>query len=131
MSNMMEIQKRAALRAIQLLAAAGCKYKVICPDGDEFGELEVVQPKQRLRKRNPDLPYGTLSAHVRVYLEKLPPNEAVVIPVGTFDPESLRSTATAWMTTNWGKGAYMTSVSEDRTKLEVLRIDTDAEKNDA
>lgn len=131
MSNMPEIQKKAALRALQLLAAAGCKYKVICPDGEEFGELEVLQPKQRQRKRNPDLPYGTLSTHVRAYLEKLPPNEVVVIPVGTFDPESLRSTATAWMTTHWGKGAYMTSVSEDRARLEVLRIDTGAESNGA
>ena len=64
---MKEIQQREFNRAIAVLEALGCEYKIITKDGDQFGGLEVAVEKHKRRAPN-RYPYGTLTNHVRALM---------------------------------------------------------------
>ena len=120
---MKEIQQREFNRAIAVLEALGCEYKIITKTGDEFGGLEVVVKKFSLPKRRAAnrYPYGALTKHVRVFVNlELAPGDVQTIPAGEFDAESVRSVLCIMLTKVWGNDAYTTSVSGDY--VDVMRI---------
>lgn len=117
---MKEIQQREFNRAIAVLEALGCQYKIITKTGEEFGGLEVVvaKPKKRAPSRHP---YGTLINYNRELLNfDLKPGDVQSIPVGDFEAESVRSSICSILSSTWGIGAYTTSVSGDH--VDVMRI---------
>lgn len=109
---MSSIHQVAINRALTLLSAAGCKFKIITAEGDEYGELEVVAPQSRKPVRR-DLGH--------LYVDKM--NK---LPVGghlIFDhpePERLRSALSAKAATMWGNGAAITS--REGNRIELLRV---------
>jgi hypothetical protein len=114
-----EIQQREFNRAIAVLEALGCEYKIITKTGSEFGGLEVaVEKRKRASSRHP---YGTLINYNRSLLNfDLQPGDVQSIPVSDFDAESVRSSICSILTAAWGMGAYTTSVSGDH--VDVMRI---------
>ena len=48
----MDIKTKALNQALNQLKVIGCNFKVITPDGQEFGDLEVVRPRVRTRRHN-------------------------------------------------------------------------------
>ena len=122
---MKDIQKRELTRAIDLIKALGCTYKVITPDGEAFGELEVVTKKPKAERAPRKDPYGAVVAYSR---EKLDMNAAVgvvqEVPCGAFDAESLRSSLCNVLTKAWGKDTYTTAAHHN--KVEVMRIAMEA-----
>lgn len=117
---MKDIQKRELARAIDLIKALGCTYKVITPDGDAFGELEVAEPRTRKVRRALKHPYGTITAHIKKFLDMNAPIGTVQeIPCAEFDPESMRATLCPTLTRAWGPKTYTTATHRDR--VEVMR----------
>lgn len=120
---MKQIQLQTVDRAVAFLNAAGVEYKIILPDGTEYGDLEVM-PKKRTRIQR--VAHGTMTG---LYKEKISTAEiGDVIQVAIADiealgakPESLRSAATAYASMTWGNGTY-TSIITD-THVEILRIE--------
>jgi hypothetical protein len=111
-----DLKARELNRAITFIAAVGCKYKIITPDGQEFGELETVKDKTR-----PHFDYGTFRKHYKPQLNM----DAVIgeiqfIDCGGFEPERIRSGLCAYLTTNWGVGTYVTAIKENI--IEILRV---------
>lgn len=118
---MKEIQVKTLHNAIRLLSVLPVKYKVITEDGEEFGVLEVVKQPKRV-PRNPHKKWGDLSEYAKSFIESMEVGEVVFLPCADFEPESLRSSASSWMSKTWGNGTYTTLLSKDRSTIEVLRL---------
>ena len=122
---MLEVQKIALNRAITTITALNAQFKIILPDGQEFGELVVVPPK--IGRRAPSkFPAGELTEHFRHTLESLEPGQAAMIPFGKYEADDdlnrLRSCLSGWCCTHWGSGSAITSTNRDLKVVEVLRL---------
>ncbi len=117
-----QIVTKTIARAIEMLTASGAKFKVISPNGEEFGELEVVQhvEKKKVFKHK----HGTLRNIYLPHLQSLNPNEVATIPVREegVTVEDVRGSACAWATAHWGKGTYTSGVDKTFNNVEILRI---------
>ena len=110
---MEDIQKRELIRSIKLIQSLGCTYRILSPDGESFGDLQVIEPKTR--RRSPSkYPHGSLTKQVKDHVD-LNAEIGVVqkIPCGDFDLEMLRSVACSVLTVVWGKDNYVTMARGD------------------
>jgi len=111
----MEINTTAVKKALRLLEASGASFHVQLGD-QEWGAAIAKKSARKASK----YPHGSLMSHVRPYIANVKVNDAVAIPFGDFDVDSIYSTLTAHLTTKWGKGSYM--VHKAKNQLEVLRL---------
>ena len=110
---MEDIQKRELIRSIKLIQSLGCTYRILSPDGESFGDLQVIEPKTR--RRSPSkYPHGSLTKQVKDHVD-LNAEIGVVqkIPCGDFDLEMLRSVACSILTAAWGRDSYVTMARGD------------------
>ena len=115
---MMEIQLRELNKMMTLMTAMNCQFKIITPDGQEFGDLEIATTTPG---RNLKYPYGTLSGFYRPLINldaKI--GEVQIIDPGQFEAEEIRSSASSYLTKKWGKGNYTTSITKGM--IEIMRI---------
>jgi hypothetical protein len=115
---MQDIQLKQVQRALTFFDALGIKYKLITPEGEEFGVLEVKPARAR---RPLNHPYGEVRDYYRHILDL---NAAIgsvqVVPIGPYESEQVRGNIGSLLSTKWGKGSYTTAVTS--TAIEVLRI---------
>lgn len=116
----MSLQNQAVQKAIALLNASQCKFKIITPDGAEFGELIAIIEKPRLKKKSL-YPIGTLTNHFTPYLQNLNVSEIGVVPANEFEIEAVRSAISGWCARQWGIGSHMSSINRANNTIEVLR----------
>jgi hypothetical protein len=119
-----EIITKTIARAVAMLTASGAKFKVISPNGEEFGELVLAAPEPDKKRKN-KYKFGTLHSIYIPHLQNLNPNEVATIPVDTLSGitlEDVRGAACAWATTHWGRGAYTTNLDRTFNNVEVLRF---------
>lgn len=116
---MKEIQKKELVRCVAFIEALGCKFKVITPDGKEFGGLEVAPPKAY--KRTPlQHPYGAIATYYRTVLNfDAEVGSVQEVPCGEFPIKSLKSGIARELTARWGKDAFDIVITDDT--VEVLR----------
>ena len=112
----MSIKELALQKAIAMLQGANAKYKIVDEDGNEYSNF-VEQ-----RKRKSMFPLGSITNHLKPYIENMSAGELVEIPGAEFPLESLQSTTTAWFCTNVGKGSCMTAINRDKNVVEVIRL---------
>lgn len=104
-------------QAMNLLTAAGCQYKIISPDGTEYGQLESVKPK----KRHHTVPPGTYAKYFVPFLQDVKIGDVACIPFGPHDKKALSGAVTAWCSDRWGKGSYKSCSAGDH--YQVLRCE--------
>ena len=76
------LHEKALVNAVKLLNAIGVEYAIQDHDGTLHGN-GVLQTKA---KRKPlTYPYGSLSKHVRPYVDACGINQTVTIPIGRFE----------------------------------------------
>lgn len=112
---MQDLQIRELQRAVKFITAIGCSFKVITPDGVEFGDLEVVAAKTRASMK---FKKGVIRNHYRPQLNihaKI--GDVQVIECGEFDHETIRGGICSMLTGAWGKGTYTTSASENQVHV--------------
>lgn len=116
---MKEIQLREIARCVKLLEGMGCQFKIITPEGEEYGTLEVAPTKTK--SRGPlKYKYGELATFYRKQLNyDLPVGEVQVIDCGEYDPATLRGSLCSELGKNWGKDNYTTALVGKT--VEVLR----------
>lgn len=121
------VSVRAMTSALETLRAVGCIYKVMGPDMI----LVTHDPDNTFEKRTKrtrdelDTPYayGDLKRHYVPYLEKLSVGQVAQIPYNDSLPYSaLQSSASAYMSKEWGNGSYTTATNKETKCLEILRI---------
>ena len=106
-----------------MLTASGAKFKVISPNGDEFGELEVAKVSDKAKTFR--FAHGELSTIYKPILAGLKANEVATIknPDPTkYDIEDIRSSACAWACKHWGNEAHTSTIDRTFDTLEILRI---------
>lgn len=108
-------------KALATIKASGAQFRIILPDGTQYGNLEVRGPKPK--KRNLKHPYGALKAHYFPFVKDLQPGGFVEVPWGAFLPGPLMSGISAWGCHTWGNGKITVAVNRDRKCIEVLRAD--------
>lgn len=106
-------------RAIALLNAAKAKYKIILPDGTEYGELVVAKART---KRNSKHPHGMMSAYFQPLIKDMQPGEVLVVDASIYGPVDLRATMSGWCAARWGKGNVITSINHENNTVEVMRV---------
>jgi len=114
-----EIISKTIASAVRLLNATGAKYKVIAPDGTEYGDLVIQTEKPRVRVTTHER--GYYNDHITPFLGGVKPGDVVTIPYKAGStPIEMRSVATAKCHQLWGKGSYTSSVGKHG--VEILRI---------
>lgn len=119
--NQPQVITKTIAKAVELLKASGAKFKVISPNGEEFGELEVVAAKQKTFR----FAHGELCNIYRAQLEGLSVGEIATIknPDTTkYDLEDIRSSACSWISKHWGTDAHTSTIDRTFDAIEILRI---------
>jgi hypothetical protein len=116
---MKDIQLKEFQRAVKFIDALGCTYKIITPEGEEFGTLEVKPIKDR--KRAPlRYPYGEISKFYKPQLNlQAEIGEVQEIAIGKFTAEDIRSGVSSMLSREWGVDTYTTNIND--SAVEILR----------
>ena len=118
---MKEIQLKELHKMVNYMTAIGCTFKVITPDGQEFGTLEVVVHKPRTRGPLRHK-FGAIAEWYKPQIDlDIEIGEVQTIKFGEFSPEEIRSGICSLLSKRWGKETYTTNVLADA--IEVLRTD--------
>ena len=124
------VVKQCKLIEAMLSKLPGARFKIVLPDGQEFGTLVEAAPpkppKTTSPKRNLTMPYGTIAKVFSGYLMPMTSGDVASIPidVGTtvgITPQRLRDNVQAWCCGHWGKGNYTVDFNAAGTMIEVLR----------
>lgn len=118
---MIEIQMKELQRCIKFITAINCQFKIITPEGEEFGELVVEQKKKRTVDRSsPRYPFGEIARWYKPFINlDLKVGEVMTVPFGDFDKKSVQSGVISFLVKSWGKKTF-TSVTTE-TQIEILR----------
>lgn len=124
MTEWTELKQRVLLDALKRIDNLGVRYKIIAPDGAEYGTLMAVQPqpeKQRKRKP-PKYERNALRDYVLGFIGKMAPGDEVTVPVGDFDIKAVQSSLSSRAGSLWGEGNYLTTRDSKRTGVTILRV---------
>ena len=116
-----QVITKTIAKAVELLKASGAQFKVISPNGDEFGELEVAPEKQKTFR----FTRGELSSFYKPLLENLKVGEVATFKnpdPAKYDIEDFRSSACSWISKEWGIGAHTSTIDRTFDTLEILRV---------
>ena len=114
---MKDLQRKELTRVLMFIDSIGCKYKIITDEGKEFGTLELAPIKKR---KTSMYVHGEISRWYRPHVD-LDVGVGVVqeIPLGKYPAETIRGGMCAWLTKEWGKDTYVTSITD--THVELMR----------
>ena len=118
---MVNLRKRVVEQLVATLSAMGAKYKIILPDGTEYGELEI-KPADNKKTKNILYPRGATRAYYEPFLSSLRVGEEVSIPYASWDPKILKSNIHSWCYDNWGSMNYLIDKDDKNTCVCVLRM---------
>lgn len=115
---MQEIQLKQVQRALTFFDAMGIKYKLIAPDGQEFGDLQV-QPLKKIRQPRKH-PHGEMSKWYRSQFNfDAGLGQVQTIHSGPYTGQEIRGGLCAMATKAWGHRTYVTNVTD--TAVEIMR----------
>ena len=103
-------------KAIKLLDATGCKYKVIAPDDAEYGELKIQPPAKKVRKINNFRKTG----YVDVIKNQKIGEVKIFNPPDGATPKAMQKAIAGTAAVIHGNGNYRSMITE--THVEGLRI---------
>ena len=112
------VKKIAIMKAIAMLKAVGCQFKVVDPEGSEYGELSI---KKLPRRVNP-FPKGAVQNHVHPRIESMKPCDTVMIPFSQFGGKVIARSVSAYARKNWGENSYTAHRDPKAATVEILRI---------
>lgn len=114
----------AVHRAINWLNSSGVKYKIVMPDGTEYGELQLAPPAPPDGpKRARRYPLGAARSYYAPLIKDMKPGDIVRVPVGVFDLESLQSGICAYASANWGNQTAITRRAPEHNAVEIMRVE--------
>jgi|688.fasta_scaffold849650_2 hypothetical protein len=121
---MLDIQKTAIARLINALNGAGADYKIILPDGTEYGTLETKPVKKAKPKSSRASPYprGELSGYIAPFLSGMVAGDVMVIPYDKYPGTLLAARCYSAGFDAWGKGNCMGSRNDKTKTVEIMRL---------
>jgi len=121
MKETIDIRTVALNRAITLLDSVGAQYKIIAPDGGEFGELIAAPPRSGGRAPL-EHPYGDISAYYQPLVEGMEIGDVVQVPISRFSLKAIQGGVASFAGAMWGAGSVMTQQRPDEGLVDVFRI---------
>ncbi len=121
---MLDIQKTAIARLIKALDGAGANYKIILPDGTEYGTLETKPVKKVKPKSSRASPYprGELAGYIAPFLADLPVGGVASVPYDKYPGTLLAARCYSAGFDSWGKGNCMGSRNDKTKVVEIMRL---------
>lgn len=122
---MKEIQLKELMRMIKFIEGTGCQYKIITPDGQEFGGLNTKpQPKRAPLER----PYGELISFYKPQINlDAPVGSVQEVSFGEYVPTKIQSGICSYLSREWGKDTYTTFINPKTSLIEILRVSDQGE----
>lgn len=117
-----KILKQSVKHLAALEGRGHIRFKVITAAGLEYGSLEIRPVEKKKKKKPSPYPHGEIRQYLLPMLKDIKPDQVVNIPVGKYDPESIRGNACSWCTTAWGKGTYSSTVPKHKSSVEIYRF---------
>ena len=105
---MLDIQKTTIQKLVNVLVAVKADFKIMLPDGTEYGEL-VTQTKRKAkddRHRGYIYKRGETKAYYEPLVRDLGVGDAVLVPFDRFDPVILTGNVGSYAGDVWGAGNY-------------------------
>ena len=115
------LQTRAVNQLISTLSGMGAQYKIIMPDGTEYGELEIKLPDNK-KTKNIVYPRGATRAYYEPFLSNLRIGEETSVPYADWDVRILKSNIHSWCFDNWGSRNYIIEADDEDKCVCVLRL---------
>jgi len=115
---MNNIERITLPKVVSMLNACKVQFAIIDSDGTKHGSLEVVAKKRRSPLK---YPFGALANHFTPYLQSLSADQAVEVPCGQYEIESMRSAIAGWASKHWGNGTCTTMLDKPSNKVLVFR----------
>lgn len=123
MTEWTELKNRVLVDALKRIDSLGVQYKIIAPDGKEYGTLVAFAPVPKKEpKRKPRYQRNALRNYVSGFMKAMMPGDEVFVSVGDFDIESLQSSVASFAFVTWGAGNYVTARDLIRNGVTVLRV---------
>jgi hypothetical protein len=114
------LHAKALSNAIKLLNAIGAQYAIKDAEGNLHGDVKAVAKQKKAPSK---YPYGSLSTHIRPYIDSCGVNQTVTIPIGQYDLDSVYGSASSMATKMWGNGCHKVGTSADKKSVLLTRTE--------
>lgn len=114
---MEKVEFLALEKAMRLLDAIGCKYRICSPGGNYFGDLNLKQTKRKLK-----YPKGEKVKYLRQYLDNMKIGDVVKVPCDKYDLGELQKNVSSHLSKTLGPKSHTTAINRDANCIEVLRV---------
>jgi hypothetical protein len=119
---MNQVENNVLAKVTNVLQSLNLKFAIIDSDGNKHGDLNIEQVK-KLKRRRSIYPLGEVRAQIMPHMSSMLINTTKNIPVGKYQAEVIRGSASSYATQLWGAGNYKTRVTADKRYVEVTRLD--------
>jgi hypothetical protein len=114
------LHEKALSNAIKLLNAIGAQYAIKDAEGNLHGDVKAVAKQKKAPSK---YPYGSISTHVRPYIDACAVNQTVTIPIGQYDLDSVYGSASSIASKEWGNGCHKVGTSADKKAVLLTRTE--------
>jgi len=97
---MEHMQQVAFKRALNALNALKCQFAIITPEGEKFGDLEVIKPTVKRKYK-----MGELKKYVEPFLTPVEVGQNFTVPCGDYDIEAIAQSVSNWFYGTYGAGS--------------------------
>jgi hypothetical protein len=120
---MLEVQEKKLKQAIDVLELLGLEFKVIRPDGFEYGKLEVKALRKESTKAGlPRYKFGETRDFFRADLITMKAGDAKVIDCKGYDPRVISRDISSFCCQNVGREAVSVLTNREKNSVEVLAL---------
>lgn len=114
------LHEKALSNAIKLLNAIGAQYAIKDAEGNLHGDVKAVSKQKKAPSK---YPYGSLSSHIRPYIDSCAVNQTVTIPIGQFDLDAVYGSTSSIASKDWGNGCHKIGTSSDKKSVLLTRTE--------
>ena len=120
---MLEVQEKKLKQAIDILEVLGLQFKVIRPDGFEYGKLEVKALRKETTKAGlPRYKFGETRDFFRPDLITMKAGDAKVIDCKQYDARVIARDISSWGCQNIGTGSVSCLANREANNVQVLAL---------
>lgn len=120
---MLAVQEKKFREALAILALVGAKFKVITPDGSEYGDLEVRTIRSGSSKAHfPRYKHGETRRFFMQYLLAMKAGDAKVIDCKEYDPRVIARDISSYCCQTFGNGSVSCLADREEKTVEIFAL---------
>jgi hypothetical protein len=120
---MLEVQEKKLRQAIDILSLLGTDFKVITPDGVEYGDLEVKAKKPTTSVKGlPRYPRGEVRKFFLPLLTGMKAGDAKVIDCKSYDARVISRDISSYSINTFGLGAVSCLTERETNSVQIFAL---------